>query len=252
MRHAIAGLMLLAATTAGAAPVRARIPEGTANGAVVVTTPDGATLAHGQLTQWLDGPVVTSRLLMLFGDGSRYDEQVRFTQRPVFRIRSYRLRQTGPSFPEMQDVAFDAAGRWRARTRAAPGDDVEEASGREDFPDDLANGLVSVLLKNLPADAPATVHLVAFSPKPRVVELHLRPEGTDRFRVGSETRPATRWVIQPEVTGVTGFFASAVGKQPEALRMWIAQGRAPALVKFEGSLYVGGPVWRVMPGTPQW
>ena len=252
MRRRVAGLLVLLATAVAAAPVRVRVPEATSNGFVVLTDLTGRTLAHGQLTQWLDGPVVTSRLLIRFDDGSRYDERVRFTQRPAFRIRSYRLRQEGPAFTTTQDVAFDAGGRWRARTRAKPGDDVETASGRDDFPDDLANGLVSVLLKNLPPDAPATVHLVAFSPKPRVVALQLRPDGTDRFRVGGEPRAATRWVIQPRVTGVTGLLASATGQQPEPLRMWIAQGRAPALVKFEGPLEVGGPSWRVTPGAPQW
>jgi hypothetical protein len=84
------------------------------------------------------------------------------------------------------------------------------------------------------------------------MELHLAPEGVDRYRMGAETRPATRFRVDPEVTGLQGALASLTGKQPPTLRMWIARARAPALVKFEGPLYSDGPTWRIGPSSPRW
>jgi hypothetical protein len=67
----------------------------------------------------------------------------------------------------------------------------------------------------------------------------------DRFALGRETITATRFLIEPRVPGLTGVAATVAGNQPDALRMWIADGRAPTLVHFEGGLYSDGPVWRV-------
>jgi hypothetical protein len=245
-------LVVVTATASAADPVAVRHPEGAAYGTLAVEDDTGRALADGELVQWLRGSVVMSRLTFHFDDGSLYDELVGFTQRRVFRVVSYHLVQRGPSFTESTDVTFDAGGAYRVRRRASPEQDEEEASGHFDVPEDVTNGMTSILLKNLMPDRAATTHLVAFRPKPLVMELHLSPEGIDRYRMGPETRVATRFRIEPEVTGVKGALASLTGKQPPALRMWIARVRAPALVKFEGPLYTEGPPWRIGPSHPRW
>jgi hypothetical protein len=98
------------------------------------------------------------------------------------------------------------------------------------------NGMTSVVCKNLMPTRTATVHIVAFSPKPLVMELHVTPEGADDFRVGALERSATRFHVQPEVVGVMGALATITGKQPPALRMWMANGRVPTLVRPKGGL----------------
>lgn len=190
--------------------------------------------------------------MIRFDDGSLHDEIVRFSQRPFFRVESYHLVQRGPSFTATSDVAFDRSGRYRVRSRAKPEDPEESESGHVDVPDDVSNGMTSTLLKNLPAGASATTHLLAFTPKPRTLELRLTPEGSDRYLVGTASDTATRFLIQPKVVGVTGAFATVVGKQPPELHMWIAQGKAPTLVRFEGPLYNEGPPWRIDLTAPQW
>lgn len=242
----------LAPTLVSAAPITMRYPEGPARGFLVLSDLAGSTLAHGELIQWLERQVIASRLVIRFDDGSLYDEIVRFSQNRVFRVLSYHLVQKGPAFTEPMEVQFDRSGRYRVRLRPAPDEEEQQAAGTIKIPEDVSNGMTSTLLKNLKRGASATTHLLAFTPKPRVLELHLTPEGTDQFWIGRNPERATRYLIKPEVTGITGVLASVVGKQPPSFHMWIAEGKAPVLVKFEGPLYADGPIWRIELASLRW
>jgi len=244
--------VLIGAAPASAAPVKVRFAEGPSRGLVVLTDTAGKPLAHGELEQWMQGGQVVSRLAFWFADGSIYDEVVRFTQRRVFRVESYRLQQRGPSFAETVDLSFDRTGRYRVRRRAAPDEEEETATGTVELPDDVMNGLTSVVCKNVMPDGAATVHFVAFQPKPLVLEMQIGADGVDQFGLGTQRRSATRFRIRPHVPGVLGALATVTGKQPPELRMSIARGRAPLLVRFEGPLYSDGPTWRVEPTGPRW
>lgn len=229
-----------------------RFPEGPAHGFVDLSDPaSGKVLAHGELIQWLDRKVVVSRLVFRFADGSLYDETVRFAQRPVFRLRSYTLTQKGPSFPEASKVEFDSTGRYRAVLKP-PGEEEKLAEGTTDIPEDVSNGLTSVLLKNLSKGGTASTHLMTFLPEPLVLELELAPEGKETYWVGGASSEATRFLVKPKVPGVKGVLASIVGKQPPEVRMWIAPEPAPVLVRFEGALFVDGPPWRIDLAAPRW
>lgn len=229
-----------------------RFPEGAAHGFFTLSdVASGEKIAHGELVQWLEKRVVASRLLIRFDDGSLYDETVRFTQRPAFRLASYELTQKGPAFDQEQRVTFDASGRYEVRQQA-PGEDEQRASGTTDVPDDVANGLTSVLAKNLRSGTEADVHLLAFRPEPLVLDLSIRPEGRDPYWVGDARSEATRFVVEPEVPGVKGLLASIVGKEPPTVRLWIAPEPAPGLVRFEGALFVDGPPWRMDLAAPRW
>jgi len=46
--------------------------------------------------------------------------------------------------------------------------------------------------------------------------------------------------------------APLVGKQPPDSHVWILGGDAPAFVKAEQALYIGGPVWRIELASPSW
>jgi hypothetical protein len=249
---ALGAVLLLAPLTGAAAPVAMRYPEGPAHG--FITLSDAATkktLAHGELIQSIAKRAVVSRLVIRFDDGSLYDETVRFAQRPVFRVLSYHLTQKGPSFPDDTEVEFARSGSYRARKKER-GKPEERDAGTTDIPEDVSNGLTSVLLKNLPHGASAATHLMTFDPKPLVLDLELAPEGTDTYWVGGASSDATRFLVKPTVPGVKGVLASAVGKQPPQVRMWIAPEPAPSLVRFEGALFIDGPQWRVDLATPRW
>jgi hypothetical protein len=57
---------------------------------------------------------------------------------------------------------------------------------------DVYNGLLSTLLKNLPAGGSATAQVIAFAPKPRLVKMLLTPPAQDSAQVNQAALTATR------------------------------------------------------------
>jgi len=178
----------LSAHQMAAEPVRMRVPEGPAHGFLAPSEAE-RTIAHGELIQWLERGVIVSRLIFRFDDGSLYEEVVRFTQQPVFRIRSYKLVQHGPSFKMATEVAFDRSGRYQATVKT-PEKEPERDSGTIEIPADVSNGLTSILLKNLKPGTSVKTHLLTFRPKPLALELELAAEGSDHYWIGSEAGSA--------------------------------------------------------------
>ena len=147
---------------------------------------------------------------------------------------------------------FDRTGRYRVRSKKASDAKEEQSNGTTNIPADVTNGMTSLMLKNLTRGTSAKTHLMAFTPNPRALELALTPEAEDKFWIGDAEGIATRFLIEPRVTGVTGIVASAIGKQPPSFHMWIAEGKAPVLIRFEGPFYIDGPVWRLELSAPRW
>ncbi|HET9316394.1 MAG TPA: hypothetical protein VFQ51_12445 [Vicinamibacteria bacterium] len=246
-------LCALAGPAAWAEPVKVRVAEGPLYSVLVLKSVAGAVLAHGEILQTLRRGLVESRLTFRFRDSSLFDETVTFSQQGVFALTSYRLVQRGPSFPGAAEVTFErASGQYRARIQEAPDKAPEVLTGRLELPADVYNGMTSTLLKSLPAKEIAHAHLLAFTPKPRVLTLTLTPDREDAFAVGPVTRKAIRYHVKPELGGMLGVVAAVIGKEPPDLYYWIASGPAPAFMKFEGPFYVNGPVWRIEPGGPRW
>lgn len=249
---AAALLVALLASTATADPIAVRYPEGPAHGYLVLTDLDDKPLAHGELVQWLEADgVVASLLTFRFEDGSTYDETVRFSQKKVFRLVSYELEQRGPSFSESAAIRFDQSGQYRASVRSGPDAKEETKSGRVEVPVDVMNGMTSVFLKNLMPSGAAQTHMLSFTPDPVVLKVDLSAEGTDGYSVGRTERKATRYRIKPSVPGVKGVVATVMGKQPAAFNMWIAEGKAPTLIRFQGQMYAEGPQWRIGLSAPR-
>jgi len=62
-------------------------------------------------------------------------------------------------------------------------------SEKMELPDDLANGMVSTLLKNVTPEAPPrSVSYVAATPKPRLVKLEIATAPQERFSTGRRGR----------------------------------------------------------------
>ena len=90
-----------------------------------------------------------TRLTFRFRDGSLQDETVVFSQRGVFRLITYHLVQKGRSFGHPLEMTIDRAS---SRVVVRDADDDGEArvlDERMDLPENLANGLVPTLLKNV-------------------------------------------------------------------------------------------------------
>jgi len=231
-----------------AAAVRVRYREGTTHGFLVVRSADGKLLATGDSIQTVTGSRVTSQLTLHFKDGSLHEETTEFSQEAVFRLISDHLVQEGPTFPNPVDARIDvAAGRVSVREKEG-----ENRESHVQLPEDVANGLLITILKNLPeANTEATVALVTTSSKPRVVGFRFRADGAERFSAGGPAREALHFVGHTDIGGLAGAFAHVTGKQPPDVNFWIVGGKAPAFVRFLGPLYEGGPVWSIELAAPK-
>jgi hypothetical protein len=235
--------VLLTSSAVFADPVAVKYTEGVTRGFPVLRSLSGEKLAQGEMLQIpRGGDVVESRLVFRFIDGSLYDERVVFSQRDVFTLLSYRIVQRGPSFPETLEASVDrASGRYEVRYRGDEDSPEENLKGRFELPLDVYNGLLSTLMKNLPAGGSMVVQIVAFTPKPRLVKMLLTPAAEDPMTVNDTAVLATRFLIRPQL----GLFASLLVADIPDVKCWIASGEAPAFLRFEGPLYFMGPIWRI-------
>ena len=232
--------------------VSVRHKEGVAHGFLVLSTQQGETLATGDQIQTVRGDRVTTELIFHFKDGSLHDEVTVFSQQGAFRLLTDHLLQKGPSFPHPVDVTIDATkGDVLVQSRK---DGKQKLSTEHlDIPEDAANGMVLTLLRNISSSTPETsVSMVATSSKPKVVKLKIHPEGVDEFSVSGSKRTATHCVVKVEIGGVAGVIAPITGKQPPDTHIWVLAGKVPTFLRFEGTLYQGGPIWRIGLATLKW
>jgi hypothetical protein len=250
--------VLAAALACGGAPATAdtvpvRFPEGLVHGFLALRTANGTTIANGHLLQVTRGDVVTSRVVFRFKDGSIQDETTVFTQDGVFRLVSSKLVQKGPVFPRPVELTIDArTGQVKVRYENDHGGEVVESEKLE-LPEDLSNGMIFTLLKNLRPDAPRLrLSLLVATPKPRLLRLEIEPFAREGFSLGGSREEATRYVVKARLRGLTGAFASLLNKQPPDSYVWILHGEAPAFVMSESPFYENGPMWRIELASPTW
>ena len=255
---ATAGLLVLMAALVwhhplAAAPVPVRFIEGSLHGFLVLSTPEDVLLASGDLLQVARDGGVKSRLVFHFKDGSVFDETVVFTQRNVFTMQSYHLVQRGPVFPEDSEISLErASGKYHVKTRARKDGREKVQDGTLVLPLDVSNGMVLTLVKNLSAGAGETVHMVAFTPTPKLIKLKLTPAGEQKIVVGGSEKTATHYMLKPMLGIWLKLFASLLGRLPPDNHAWIVTADVPAFVKFEGPLYMNGPAWRIELTSPLW
>ena len=245
MKIAVLAVLALTFTLCGTAlaePVAVRFTEGVGRGFPVLRNANGEKIAQGDLVQVARGDRVENRLTFRFRDGSFYDETVVYSQRDVFTLISYRLVQRGPSFPETIEAAVDrSSGRYTVRYKGDEDSPEEVLKGKFEMPADAYNGLLSTLMKNLPTGESATVQIIAFTPKPRLVKMLLMPATEDTVMMSETAVPSTRFLVKPQL----GLFASLLVADIPDIKIWVSGGEAPAFLRFEGPLYFMGPIWRI-------
>jgi hypothetical protein len=236
-----------------AEPIAVRHLEGVVRGFLALRAFDGALLVSGDLIQSASGGRVTSRLVFHFKDGSIQDETAVFSEREWFLLLTDHLVQRGPSFPHPVDLSIDTAAN-RVTVRHRDDDGREKVIDEQvTLPPDLANGIALILVKNIaPETQTTTVSMLVATPKPRLVKLVIARVGDESFFVGGASHKASRFNVKVEIGGLAGLLAPLVGKQPRDTSVWILGGEAPAFVKSEGSLYQGGPAWRIELASPVW
>ena len=112
--------------------------------------------------------------------------------------------------------------------------------------------MVTTVVKNLAKGASATVHLVAFTPKPLLIELELEPVGEHKMMVGQLAKTATHYVFKPHPGPWLELFAKLLGRMPSDYHVWIVNEGVPAFARFEGPLNPTGAVWRIELISPRW
>jgi hypothetical protein len=256
--RATAGLLILMTALlwprpVAAAPVPVRFAEGSLHGFLVLSTTKEVLIASGDLLQVGRDGEVRSRLVFHFKDGSLFDETVVFTQQNVFALQSYHLLQRGPAFPEDTEISLErASGKYRVKTRSRKDGREKVLDGTLALPPDVYNGMVLTVVKNLAGGAGETVHMVAFTPAPKLIKLQLAPAGGQKVLIGGSERTATRYVLKPILGTWLKLFASLLGRTPPDNHAWIVTADVPAFVKFEGPLFMNGPVWRIELASPRW
>jgi hypothetical protein len=249
----ILGVVVLLPAAPSAEPVAVRYVEGLVHGFLSLRSLDGGMLASGDLIQNARGNRVTTRLVFRFKDGSTHDETAVFSQDGHFRLLSDHLVQKGPAFAKPLDMTIDrASGKVTVKYKNDKGEEKVEDEMME-LPDDLANGIIIMLLKNVKPDAlPPSVSFVAATPKPRLVKLKISTEADDPFSTAATGRKATHYVLKVDIGGLAGVVAPLLGKDPPDQHVWVLQGEAPAFVKSESTLFMGGPIWRMELVSPVW
>jgi hypothetical protein len=236
-----------------AAQVAVRHAEGLSHGFLVLRNQEGETIAHGELLQTSHASRATTRLVFHFKDGSLYDETAVYSQSHDFRLLRYSLTEKGSSFSHPQNLSFDVTSG--NVTVQYTGDDGKQQTKSEymKLPPDLANGMIPVLLKNVPpGGTEVNASMLVATPKPRLVRLAISQQGEDTFLFGSEKREATHYVVKIKLQGITGVLAEVLGKQPPDIHTWILGGVAPAFLKSSGPIYAGGPIWQIELASPSW
>ena len=253
-QHALGSPVFPAETTVATQDhqgVAVRYREGMVHGFLELRTDTDSLLAHGDLLQVVRDSGVESKLEFHFPDSSVFTETVRFTQDRVFALQHYRLMQRGPAFENDLDVTLAGSGQYDVRTRSRADGDTARYTGTLELPQDVYNGLVITVAKNVSPQHGATVHVVAFTPKPRLIKLTIAPAGSLRVPLGRHTETAVHYELKPRLGLVVRAVAGLTGQLPPDSHLWIVTDGVPAFVRFQGPLY-SGPVWRIYLTSPGW
>ena len=235
----------------GSGPVVVRYSEGTVHGFLVLRSHQDSILAYGDLLQVPGDSTIESRLVFHFTDLSFFEETTTFSQHHVFRLEAYHLVQRGPAFGGDLDARLARDGTYAVTSKSHSDGNVARYEGRLELPNDVYNGLPVVIAKNLRAGDTANVHLVAFTPKPRLIGLQIAFASLDTVMLGRQVEPTARFVLKPKLGALTGLFAKLLGKMPPDSHIWIVLDQVPAFLRFEGPMYMG-PVWRLDLTSPVW
>jgi hypothetical protein len=235
-----------------AAPVPVRFSEGLMHGFLVLRTVDGTSIAQGDLLQVGKDGELDKRMVFHFKDGSIFDERVTYTQKGVYALKSYDLSESGPAFEADREISMTpATGAYRIKTRDRKAGDEKVLEGRLELPGDVYNGMILTVVKDLPKGSGHVIHYVAFTPKPRVIELELAPVGEEKIAVGELTKTAMHYLLKPRLGMWLKLFATISGRTPEDSHAWILSDEVPAFVGFEGTPTAPGPVWRIELVSPR-
>lgn len=250
LRLLVLSLALAVSAIAGGEPVATRRPQEVMHRSFILRGPDGKVLASGEEAAAIQGDLVHSRLTFHFKDGSLDDEETFFTQHKVFHLVSDHHIQKGPSFPDPLDVLIDVpSGKVTWHEQKFGKEQIK--TQRMSLPDDLADGIMPLLVENFPPGSQEMrVSWLAIALKPLVVNLSVKPDGSQDIDPAGIPVRANEYTLHVELHGFVGFLAPLVNKQPADIHIWISDEKVPSFVRLAGPFYQDAPVWTVEPAGP--
>jgi hypothetical protein len=224
--------------------------EGFSHGYLVLRDSAGKAIASGEDIQNVHGNKIRSTLVFRFEDGSIDDEVTVAEQGQTFRLISDHHIQKGPSFPKALDVSIDTEAQ---RVDFVKDGTKEKRSEHMDMPAGLCNGIFFTIFRNLKISGPPVeLPYLAVSSQPRLVTLAISSDGIDRYRVGGVSYKARRYIVKIRLGGISGAIAPAIGKDPGDFHIWMSTGAVPTVLRADGPLFDGGPVWSLLLASPSW
>jgi len=123
----------------------------------------------------------------------------------------------------------------------------EVQSGQFDLPKDVYNGMLIMVLQNLPKGADETVSVLAFTPTPQVVPVQLHAVEEHSIQLGDRSHKATQYVFTPQLGVIREWLGKVTGKLPAEFHYdcWIMVDGIPSFVRYEGPLQLLGPILRI-------
>src|SRR5260221_12690313 len=256
LRTSVIALLRLAVLASvrelAAEPVPVRHLEGVTFGFLVLRNTQGEILAHGELRQVVkpNNPIIMADLFFHFRDGSSYREITKFTQKGSFRLVSNQVSKMGPAFKRDSESWIDArSGKITVRTSEEGKD--KSITKHIALPNDVVNGLLFTIAKNLNPSIETELSFVVASDKPRIVKLQIRPGPEKDVDCGGHDYKAQHYIVHVKIPGVSGLVAPVLGKEPSDVHLWILKSEAPTFIEFEGTLSQDTPVWRIELAAPE-
>lgn len=179
-------ISLFTSSRVAADPIPVRHVEGVTFGFLVLRDLEGHDLAYGDLKQVVKPAhenYVVAELKFRFKDGSSYDEITKYTQNGRFRLLSDQTTEKGPAFKKQIETWIDAK-TGKVTYRELEKGKEKTTTKQISLPDDVANGMLFILLKNIDPSVGGTVSFVAVSDKPRVVKWNIVPAPERTIKAG--------------------------------------------------------------------
>ena len=256
----VMGVVIVQASSTRAEPISVHHIEGVTFGFLILRNLDGEIVAYGELTQVIqqkgdvkeneESGLVVGDLLFHFKDGSFYEEITKFTQHGKFRLVSDQVEQRGPAFKQASKSWIDMRTGTITVQTFEKGKE-KTATSHLDLPDDVANGLLLILMKNIDPSSETTVSFVTASTKPRVVKWIISPAPEKMVKFGIVTLKAQHYIVKTKIGGAAGIIAPLIGKKPPDLNVWLVKSEAPTFLEYEGPLSEDSPVWRIEIAAPE-
>jgi hypothetical protein len=249
-RIALFCFLLAACIHLHADPVAARMKQGVGHIFLLILDENGKMLATGESFQTVKAYTVSTRTTFHFRDGSLDDETTVFEQRVNLRVLSDDHLQKGPAFPHPMEIRIEAVNGQVVVHNLESGK-TETHSLK--IPFDLANGIITQLLQNLPQDTVETkVSYLLPTSSPRLAKLVISRAGEDTYTLGGERQTAQKLQLKVDLGGLAGLIAPVIGKEPKPTEVWMAGGRVPMFIRIRTQFYEGAPLWTIQQTAPGW